>query len=94
MSKDINSLRPADFFVNETEKKEKLINIQLVISDENDVDDVISKLMKSLYDSSNIIEGASVQQIYFKGTDINNLLTNLKNELKENLINAIDNVKV
>jgi len=95
MSEDINSLiNPTDFFVNETEKKEKLINIQLVIPNDDDIDGVVNKLMKSLYDSSNIMEGASVQQIYFKGTDVNNILSDLKDELKENLISIIDNIKI
>ena len=44
--KDINSIvNPETFFVNETEKKEKTINIQLLIPNEDDIDDVLNKLI-------------------------------------------------
>jgi len=82
-----------EFFINEDNNGHGLVNVQLLIDKSADRDDVIGKLMISLNKSAEIFENVKVNQIYFKGTDINQSIDRFKEELKKSVINQIDNIK-
>lgn len=84
-----DNIKPSEYFVDQNENNHSLINIQLRVNKKEDVDTVISNLMKSLNKSEDITYGATINQIYFKGNDINKLTEEFKQGLIQSVTEAI-----
>ena len=78
-----------DYFFDKEPEKPSLLNIQLEIKDKSKREAIVGDLMKMLNNNTEIINGVILNQIYFKGADINQSVKDFKEKLKT----EIDNIK-
>jgi Cu/Ag efflux pump CusA len=72
-------------FVNQVGDK-----ILIEIKIQNDPDEVIGRLMKSIRHGEELAPGITVEQVYFKGRSINDVVRTVKRQIIEEVTNTLN----
>lgn len=78
----------SDFFV--VKKQGEKLQIELEITDLSKFDELMKKIGVSFYENSDLIDGAKVSEILFKGKDYKGILEDKKKIIANNLREALE----